>query len=111
VQSAFPKISSWDAGQIRPLLATPTKNSLPGKELTDVVETLEHNLGVLESYTLPIQRDIEAWSADSMLVTYEFTASFSKGEADVTLQLLDQDGEFGLLAFNITVIGKGENLS
>lgn len=104
VQSAFPKISSWNIGEIRSLLAEPTRSSLPKKDLVEVVATLENNLGSLESYTLPVESRSEPMTDDSMLVTYEFSALFSKGHADVTLQLLDEDGNIGLLAFNITLV-------
>lgn len=111
VQTVFPQISSWDTEEIRPLLAEPTRSSLPKKDLVEVVATLENKLGSLESYTLPIESQSVSITADSMLVTYKFSALFSKGQADVTLQLLDKDGNIGLLAFNITLAEGVEQLS
>lgn len=111
IQSTFPRISSWNTAEIRSLLAEPTRHSLPNKDLVEVVATLENNLGSLESYSLPVESHLIAMTDESMLVTYEFSALFSKGQADVTLQLLDEGGSIGLLAFNITLVDSVEQLS
>lgn len=103
VREVFPIISSWDVSLIQRQLVEPTRSSLSHGQLTEVTAVLARTLGQLKSYTDPVRSHIETLDDSATLAVFSFMAKFEKDSADVTLRVIDRDGEMGLLAFTVSV--------
>jgi len=105
VKEIIPIISEWDAGKIRELMAEENLAMIPEGNFAKAMN-LFSKLGTLETVKEPkfeeVVDDERDPSAPRTLVTYKVPVTFSNGEAEYTIQLIDRGDHLQLFNFNIS---------
>lgn len=108
IREAFPVVSSWEFDDARPYFAKKTIEAA-SDNFEDVFNALSVSLGELESFEEPSLSPLDSnfeftAKASSQLTTYEFTAVYELGTADVAIVLVDDLKGREIYAVNIETI-------
>lgn len=104
IKQVVPQISSWDPEVIRSLMSEDSlRNLAPGK-FERIIEIFSQ-MGELQSMDEPVYKQsdsIPLADGDSRpLVRYEVKARYHKGDAVLTINLVEIDGAFKVSHFNL----------
>ncbi|WP_146032958.1 hypothetical protein [Geothermobacter hydrogeniphilus] len=105
VKKVIPEISQWDPVAIRSLMTEQTLQSLSPEKFSRIIEIFSQ-MGELQSMEEPVfvQTDSlpTAGGGNQMLVRYTVKARYRKGDAILTLNLVEEQGGFRVAYFNLS---------
>jgi len=104
INRIVPLLSEWKVEKIKPLFTEEALSNFTDEDLDKMFSWLS-KLGELKSFAEPQFVNISSGTSvrrgASTIVTYSILAQYEKGEAHITLRLLDKDGAFEIYHFNI----------
>lgn len=100
-----PQISTWDPQVVKSLMSEDALASIPDEKLVEVVG-LFSRMGALTELDEPRFRDVHSEQgvngATRTVVEYAVDAVYEQGEAQLTINLLHQDGRYRVQHFNLS---------
>ncbi|PLX84967.1 MAG: hypothetical protein C0614_04740 [Desulfuromonas sp.] len=104
VQKVVPVISSWDVEQIRPLMAPESLAEISEERLQETVKVFAR-VGELKKLDTPrfshLHSEAGVDNASQTIVEYKVGAEYSSGEAEMTINLLHNNGAFSVYHFTL----------
>ena len=103
IEQAIPQLSRWDVDATKALLDEEALNRVTDDDLQHMMVYLKR-IGELQSIDKPrfrsTSKTMTLGAIERDVVTYRVKAEYSSGPAEITLSLVDRDGEYHLLHFN-----------
>jgi len=104
IKQVVPQISGWDPVVIRSLMSEDSLRNLPPGKFERIIEIFSQ-MGELQSMDEPVYKQSDSIplpdGGSRPLVRYEVKARYQKGEAVLTLNLVEMGGGFKVSHFNL----------
>jgi len=103
IEQAVPQLSRWDVAATKALLDEEALKRVSDNDLEKMMDYLTR-IGELQGFDNPRFRStskaMTTGAIERGVVTYRVKATYSTGPAEITLSLVERDGEYALLHFN-----------
>lgn len=103
VEQAVPQLSQWDVERTKALLDEETLKRVTDHDLEQMMNYLAR-IGELQDFAKPRFRStskaMTTGAVERDVVTYRIKAEYSSGPVEITLSMVERDGEYRLLSFN-----------
>ena len=103
IERAVPQLSRWDVDATKALLDEEALTRVTDHDLEQMMNYLTR-MGELQDFARPrfrsTSKTMTTGAIERDVVTYRVKAEYSSGPAEITLSLVDRDGEYALLHFN-----------
>jgi hypothetical protein len=103
IEQAVPQLSRWDVATTKALLDEEALKRVSDNDLEKMMEYLTR-IGELQGFDKPrfrsTSKTMTTGAIERDVVTYRVKADYSSGPAELTLSLVERDGDYALLHFN-----------
>lgn len=103
IEQAIPQLSRWDVAATKALLDEEALNRVTDEDLMQMMNYLTR-IGELQDFDKPrfksTSKAMTTGAIERDVVTYLIKTRYNTGPAELTLSLVDRDGQYRLLHFN-----------
>lgn len=105
IRKAVPIISTWNPASTRALMAAETLEKIPEEEFDRIIGIFSR-MGSLQSMETPSFKKVlaeeQTEQGSKIYVAYEVEASYSNGDALISMTLLEEDSRLEVYKFNLS---------